>query len=314
METVHRMADNNEKVQHLRLIASDLRDKLNECKCQVLQLNSLQDEFQLRIGRLFQQIAFSSSMDQENDGKPVPKCSVSFADCQTQTADHTSPPRRWNSDMSLDIDLKMNKIRYQEDALMFASSETTVPVIRTSLVHQKKSQSTRSKFTKRLDFPPCKRPSDNFLLSDLGFTSQAPEFSQSEFNLNREEPWLKENSKGSGGRVRFLSHDDGQAGLKIPNSDQAQLEMNSYLHRDDSWATLTHSERDFSELDSTFSLNYQQDGLLSAGRGQVEAALKPVTSTPKAFQSRLKQSVSFNGKAWSSFCCILEFLSFVSIN
>jgi len=205
---------------------------------------------------------------------------ITLIDSETQTCD--SLQRRWNSDLSLDHDGKTNVKHYP---------------VQTPIIHaapQNRSGSKPSKFTNKFDVECSqapKRPADNMLLSDLGLTSQAPEFSQSEFNLSSEDHWQKENPK-TGGRVRFLSHDDRQSCLNHSNGahlDEQDLGLplrnDSLFHsHSGSWMTLTQSERDFSEFDSNLSLN-------NSG-GVVDG--KPFTSTPCKSRSKLKQSVSFH--------------------
>jgi hypothetical protein len=132
---------------------------------------------------------------------------------------------------------------------------------------------------------------DNLLLSDLGLTSQAPDFSQSEFNLSSDDHWSKENQKQLGGRVRFLSHEDNPGGF---NDEEEDLEVMKDLPQQSqifhshsgSWATLTHSERDLSELDSCLSLNYQE---------RTEPKFFTSSTPYKNLRSKFKQSVSFHG-------------------
>ena len=279
-----------QKVEVLTTIIFDLREHLQQLKLSVCELNSLQSDFKTRISQI---------MEKENISKhsQLPCFVTMMADSETQTNDQ--PPRRWNSDLSLDFEMKTNMNQFHmDDGQMCLSSETiTLPVIRPPF--QRKT-SSKAKFTNRVDvaptyYPNNKRPGENLLLSDLGFTSQAPEVSQSEFNLSSDDHWNSNENAKTGGRVRFLSHDDGQSCLKPLNQDGLECD---YINKSDkqlsqsaSWATLTHSERDLSELDSTFSLNFQFE---NAGMTQN----KPTTSTPykmHGLRSKLKQSVSYNG-------------------
>ena len=271
-----------------------LRDQLDQCREEVLELNSLQVEFRSKLSSLLRK------MDKENvivhQKITQTPCVVTLTDSETQTCELL--PRRWNSDLSLDTDGKSNGKRYQRversDLSNFCiSTEAMVapPIIRQP---PQKKAALKSKFTNRLDVSGHavgKHQVDNLLLSDLGLTSQAPEFSQSEFNLSSEDHWLKESQKQAGGRVRFLSHDD-QAGF----NEEEDLEVMKDLPQQSqifhshsgSWATLTHSERDLSELDSSLSLNFQEQ----------PAEHKLFTSsTPykQNLRSKFKQSVSFHG-------------------
>lgn len=269
-----------------------LRDQLHQCKQEVRELNSLQVEFRAKLTSLLRK------MDKENvivQQKMTP-CVVTLTDSETQTCELL--PRRWNSDLSLDLDGKSNGKRYQRversDLSSFCISTEAMaapPIIRQP---SQKKAALKSKFTNRLDVGNHgmgKHQVDNMLLSDLGLTSQAPEFSQSEFNLSSDDHWLKEGQKQAGGRVRFLSHDDGQAGL----NEEEDLEVMKDLPQQSqifhshsgSWATLTHSERDLSELDSCLSLNCQD---------QPTEHKVFTSSTPyKNLRSKFKQSVSFHG-------------------
>lgn len=238
-----------------------LRHQLEQCKQQVLELNRLQNEFRSRLGSLLRK------MDNKENAQKGP-CVV-LTDSETQTCELLH--RRWNSDLSLDMDGKSNGKRYHrvERSDFCVSNEAMLapPIIRHP--SQKK---TRTKFTNKLDLSSGKAQVDNLLLSDLGLTSQAPEFSQSEFNLSSEDHW-------KGGRVRFLSHDDA-VGL---NEEEEVLKENpQHVFHSGSWATLTQSERDVSELDSCLSLNFNEENKL-------------LSSTPKGFRSKFKQSVSFHG-------------------
>lgn len=288
MEAVCTVSSVNSKLQSTIL---HLRDQLDQCKEQVLELNSLQVEFRTKLSSLLRR------MDKENIAvqQKLSPCVVTLTDSETQTCELL--PRRWNSDLSLDLDGKSNGKRYQRversDLSNFCISTDAMaapPIIRQQ---SQKKVALKSKFTNRLDVGGHgigKNQVDNLLLSDLGLTSQAPEFSQSEFNLSSDDHWLKESQKQSGGRVRFLSHDDGQGGL----NEEEDLEIMKDLPQQSqifhshsgSWATLTHSERDLSEMDSCLSLNYQDQ------TGEPKFA----SSTPyKNLRSKFKQSVSFNG-------------------
>ena len=287
--------------------AAHFRDQLSECKSQVHELNELQHEFRTTVRHLLRK------MDKENIFQlpSVPKershCTVTLTSAETQTCADLPPPRRWNSDLSLDLDGKSTGKRYQRvdrsDFNSCLSSETMMapPIIRVPAAAQKssKSSSKSGKFTNQLQVVQhCKRPADNMLLSDLGLTSDAPQFSQSEFNLSSEEHWPKDGQvKSSGGRVRFLSQDDGQAINHLVDDEEDlealhdQLPQSQIFHSQSaSWATLTHSERDLSEMDSSISLNYQDQ---AGGNGF--ASSTPNNSNNKALRSKFKQSVSFHG-------------------
>lgn len=249
-----------------------LRHQLEQCKQQVLELNRLQNEFRSRLGSLLRK------MDKEN--QKVGPCAVTLTDSETQTCELLH--RRWNSDLSLDSDGKSNgkryhRVQHSELAPFCVSTEAMLapPIIRHP--SQKKS---KTKFTNRLDVVGLgtgKSQVDSLLLSDLGLTSQAPEFSQSEFNLSSEDRW-----QSKSGRVRFLSHDDA-AGLN--EEEEVLKDVPQHMFHSGSWATLTQSERDVSELDSSLSLNFQDQAVEN----------KLLSSTPKGFRSKFKQSVSFNG-------------------
>lgn len=280
---------------NLQLTIGHLRNQLDQCKDQVHELNSLQVEFKAKLTSLLRK------MDKENvavqqQPKILTPCVVTLTDSETQTCELL--PRRWNSDLSLDLDGKSNGKRYQRveksDLSSFCVSTEAMaapPIIRHP---SQKKTALKSKFTNRLDVSTHhgagKHQVDNMLLSDLGLTSQAPEFSQSEFNLSSEDHWSKDGQKQAGGRVRFLSHDDGQGGL----NEEGDLEVMNDLPQHSqvfhshsgSWATLTHSERDLSELESCLSLNYQDQ----------PGEHKFTSSTPyKNLRSKFKQSVSFHG-------------------
>lgn len=288
-----------------------VKSELQECKGQVQELKTLQIEFYSQLSTL---LKGSNQMDKENNKVIV---SVTLTDSETQTNYYDQelpapPPRRWNSDLSLDLDGKSQGKRYNKlernDLTKYCLSTEAMmapPIIRIQGSQQKKSAASKSKFTNRLDVGghnmSSKRQADHLLLSDLGLTSQAPEFSQSEFNLSSDEHWLRDGSqKQSGGRVRFLSHEGGQHQAGINNMDDEEddcldleggmMPHNQIFHsHSGSWATLTHSERDLSEMDSCLSLNHQDIA------GAIEA--KPYSSsTPyKGLRSKFKQSVSFHG-------------------
>lgn len=303
--------------------AKHFRDQLNECRSRVHELNELQEEFRTTVRHLLRK------MDKENIFQPgtttsftpdKPPCTVTLTSCQTQTCDLPPPPRRWNSDLSLDLDGKSTGKRYhrveRNDFSSYLSTDTVMapPIIRVSSVQKSKAAPKSGKFTNRLDVihgSGSKRPADNMLLSDLGLTSQAPDFSQSEFNLSSEEHWLKEGQvKSTGGRVRFLSQDDGQ-GIGGPEDEDLEgmndLPQSQVFHSQSaSWATLTHSERDLSEMDSSLSLNCQDP----------TAEGKPgfASSTPyaKALRSKFKQSVSFHGwlRRHAHYFQVVQFVDF----
>lgn len=274
----------------LRSTIANLRDQLDQCKRQVLELNSLQGDFRAKLVLLLRKMEKENILQQR-----VTPCGVTLTDTETQTCELL--PRRWNSDLSLDLDGKSNGKRYQrversDLASLCISSEAIVapPIIRQP--QQKKTY--KSKFTNRLDVGNHsigKHQVDNLLLSDLGLTSQAPDFSQSEFNLSSDDHWLKENQKHLGGRVRFLSHEDNPGGF---NHNEEHLEdmkdmpqQSQIFHsHSGSWATLTHSERDLSELDSCLSLNYQE---------RTEPKFFASSTPYKNLRSKFKQSVSFHG-------------------
>ena len=255
--------------------------KLNDCQELFHQFDVLQSNFQTRARSLVQKI-----METKREKENVEQAStwtITLTDSETQTCDVLH--RRWNSDMSLEHDAKAVGKRQP-----FCSSTDTV---QTPIIHlpAQAKLATKTKFTNKLDVwsNSHKRPTENMLLSDLGLPNQPPDFSQSEFNLSSEDHFLKENPK-SGGRVRFLSHDDGQTSLNHQNRDNDDetdigLRNEQYFHSG-SWMTLTQSERDISEIDSCLSLNYA-DGFTDS---------KPFTSTPFKNRSQLKQSVSFHGK------------------
>ena len=274
-------------------IVLELREQLTECRLQVSQLRLLQDDFRSKVSQLL-----SKGMETSLEGKPAvglpAAAAAGHADAETQTQEPVC--RRWNSDLSLDLDMKMNPGRFNVDDSMFCVSSETIaaPIIR---VGSQRKGALKPKYTNRLEVVSyqSKRPSENLLLSDLGLTSQAPEFSQSEFNLSSEDHWLKENQKCAG-RVRFLSQDDRHC-LKGQIQEDGEMcdfvGVNDKLGQSGSWATLTHSERDLSEMDSTFSLNCPE----------VSVVNRQLTSTPyKGLRSKLKQSVSCNGnRSLSSF-------------
>lgn len=289
---------------------TEVKSELQECKVQLLSLKALQTEFYSQVSTLLRE---SDKMDKENNKVVV---SVTLTDSETQTCyyDQELPApirRRWNSDLSLDLDGKSQGKRYNKlernDLTKFCLSTEAMmapPIIRIQGSQQKKSAASKSKFTNRLDVGGHNMGSKrqaNLLLSDLGLTSQAPEFSQSEFNLSSDDHWLRDGSqKQSGGRVRFLSHEGGPHQAGINNMDDEEddcLDLdggmmphhNQIFHsHSGSWATLTHSERDLSEMDSCLSLNHQDLA------GAIEA--KPYSSsTPyKGLRSKFKQSVSFH--------------------
>jgi len=253
--------------------------KLNDCQELFHQFDVLQSNFQTRARSLVQKI-----METKREKENVEQAStwtITLTDSETQTCDVLH--RRWNSDMSLEQDAKAVGKRQP-----FCSSTDTV---QTPIIHlpAQAKLATKTKFTNKLDVwsNSHKRPTENMLLSDLGLPNQPPDFSQSEFNLSSEDHFLKENPK-SGGRVRFLSHDDGQTSLNHQNRDNDDetdigLRNEQYFHSG-SWMTLTQSERDISEIDSCLSLNYADCFTDS----------KPFTSTPFKNRSQLKQSVSFH--------------------
>lgn len=274
----------------LRSTIANLRDQLDQCKRQVLELNSLQGDFRAKLVLLLRKMEKENILQQR-----VTPCGVTLTDTETQTCELL--PRRWNSDLSLDLDGKSNGKRYQrversDLASLCISSEAIVapPIIRQP--QQKKTY--KSKFTNRLDVGNHsigKHQVDNLLLSDLGLTSQAPDFSQSEFNLSSDDHWLKENQKHLGGRVRFLSHEDNPGGFNHNEEDLEDMkdmpQQSQIFHsHSGSWATLTHSERDLSELDSCLSLNYQE---------RTEPKFFASSTPYKNLRSKFKQSVSFHG-------------------
>ena len=291
------------KLNSTRAELQSVKTELQECRGQVQELKNLQTEFYSQLSSFLK----GGKMDKENQVI----VSVTLTDSETQTSYEEGlsapPPRRWNSDLSLDLDGKSQGKRYNKlernDLTKFCLSTEAMmapPIIRIQGSQQSKS---RSKFTNRLDVGgptiSSKRQADHLLLSDLGLTSQAPEFSQSEFNLSSDDHWLS-NQKQSGGRVRFLSHEGGQHGqaginnMEDEEDDCLDLEAgmphNHIFHsHSGSWATLTHSERDLSEMDSCLSLNHQDIA------GAIDA--KPyLSSTPyKGLRSKFKQSVSFHG-------------------
>lgn len=307
----------------LQSTADHLRNELKECRAQVLEL---QDEFRARVNyltRLFRK------MESNKENVVVRLCPVTLADSETQTCEFL--PRRWNSDLSLDLDGKSNGKRYQRversDLASFCLSNEAVlapPVIRvpTSTLQKKSNKVLKSKFTNRLDV--SKHPADSLLLADLGLTTQAPEFSQSEFNLSSDDHWLNRDShfpagsKGAGGgRVRFLSHDDGQGMANLMTDEEEDIDgmgvgndlllmpgQQVFHSQSASWATLTHSERDLSEMDSSaMSLNGGENG-------------KPAftSSTPyKGLRSKFKQSVSFHGKSLNRGGLIANFASIIRV-
>ncbi|XP_057381100.1 uncharacterized protein LOC130703676 [Daphnia carinata] len=273
----------------LRSTIAHLRDQLDQCKRQVLELNSLQGDFRAKLVVLLRKMEKENILQQR-----VTPCGVTLTDTETQTCELL--PRRWNSDLSLDLDGKSNGKRYQrversDLASLCISSEAIVapPIIRQP--QQKKTY--KSKFTNRLDVGNHsigKHQVDNLLLSDLGLTSQAPDFSQSEFNLSSDDHWLKENQKHLGGRVRFLSHEDNPGGFNDNEEDLEDMkdmpQQSQIFHsHSGSWATLTHSERDLSELDSCLSLNYQE---------RTEPKFFTSSTPYKNLRSKFKQSVSFH--------------------
>lgn len=308
----------------LRSTVNHLRNELKECRGQVVEL---QTEFRSRVGTLTR---FLRKMDSSNKENMLSQAHSFFPHpnfgpgtqhtVETQTPSSELLPRRWNSDLSLDQDGRSIGKHYQRaemrsDLFPFCISTEAVlapPIIRVPTAHQSKTSSgskvvLKSKFTNRLDVVGTKRPADNLLLSDLGLTSQAPEFSQSEFNLSSDDHWLDGGhstgaGKGAaGGRVRFLSHDDGQAVNLMANDDEdldgigndllmPHHGQHMFHSQSASWATLTHgSDRDLSEIESSaMSLNYQ----LESGDNN-----KPnfASSTPyKGLRSKFKQSVSFH--------------------
>ena len=293
----------------IRSTVNHLRNELKECRGQVLEL---QTEFRTRVGTLTR---FLRKMDSSNKENMVSQAHSFFPHpnfgpgrqqiVETQTPSCELLPRRWNSDLSLDQDGRSIGKHYQRaersDLFPFCISTEAVlapPIIRVPTAHQSKSNSgkvvLKSKFTNRLDVVGTKRP--------------APEFSQSEFNLSSEDHWLDGGhstgaGKGAaGGRVRFLSHDDGQAVNLMANDDEdldgigndllmPHHGQHMFHSQSASWATLTHgSDRDLSEIESSaMSLNYQ----LETGDNN-----KPnfASSTPyKGLRSKFKQSVSFHG-------------------
>lgn len=260
--------------------------KLNDYGDLFEQFDILLASFQTRAHSIVNRI-----METKREKENVEQSStwtITLTDSGTQTCDALY--RRWNSDLSLEQDAKASGKRYP-----FCVS---TDMVQTPIIHlpAQTKTATKTKFTNKLDVwsHTHKRHTDNMLLSDLGLTNQPPDFSQSEFNLSSEDHWLKENPK-TGGRVRFLSHDDGQSCLNHQNQDNADetdigLRSEQFFHSG-SWMTLTQSERDFSEIDSCLSLNYADRFTDS----------KPFTSTPCKSRCQLKQSVSFHGKQFSNY-------------
>ena len=282
----------SEAVDSFETSTTQQRKNLSGCQELFHQFDILQTDFQIRAHSIVNEI-----METKREKDNVEQSStwtITLTDSETQTCDALL--RRWNSDPSLEQDVKTSGKRYP-----FCVSTDTM---QTPIIHLPSQAKTvgKTKFTKKLDVwsHAHKRPAENMLLSDLGLTNQPPDFSQSEFNLSSEDHWQKENPK-SGGRVRFLSHDDGQSCLNQQNRDNADetdigLRSEQYFHSG-SWVTLTQSEKDFSEMDSCLSLNYT-DGY---------ADIKPFTSTPCKSRSQLKQSVSFHGKPYTFFFIIMIF-------
>lgn len=260
--------------------------KLNDYGDLFEQFDILLASFQTRAHSIVNRI-----METKREKENVEQSStwtITLTDSETQTCDALH--RRWNSDLSLEQDAKASGKRYP-----FCVS---TDMVQTPIIHlpAQTKTATKTKFTNKLDVwsHTHKRHTDNMLLSDLGLTNQPPDFSQSEFNLSSDDHWLKENPK-TGGRVRFLSHDDGQSCLNHQNQDNADetdigLRSEQFFHSG-SWMTLTQSERDFSEIDSCLSLNYADRFTDS----------KPFTSTPCKSRCQLKQSVSFHGKQFSNY-------------